>query len=422
MEILFLALLISINFFFALSEMAFISSKKIKINEANKKGNKNAKIILDFMEEPEKYLSSIQVGITLIGIISGALGGLTISDDLDYLLKNIKYISSYSKEISVFLTVTIITYFSIVIGELFPKTIALRNPEKIILFVIPIMNIFTKLFYPVVLFLSFSTRMFLRIFNFKSLNEKNENPIKEIVALTRLAVHNKKISKDQEKILFNTININKIKVHEIMIEKKDIKFLRSNMNMMDSLIESHIHHHTRYPLLDTNTNKVVGYINLKDIYSALQINPQFNTIKSISRDILYFKDSDKIIDIFPKLMKKFQHIAIVTNSKNEIVGMITLEDLIESIIGDIGDEYELLPEHIYKITETRFIIGGGIKLKKLKKELNLNIPNTDDSLSNWLLKLANNMITPEKLIKYENYEFTVRKIKKNIIYELILQI
>src|SRR4030042_4002874 len=184
------------------------------------------------------------------------------------------------------------------------------------------------------------------------------------------------------------------------------------MNMMDSLIESHIHHHTRYPLLDPNTNKVVGYINLKDIYSALQINPQCNTIKSISRDILYFKDSDKVIDIFPELMKKFQHIAIVTNSKNEIVGMITLEDLIESIIGDIGDEYELLPEHIYKITETRFIIGGGIKLKKLKKELDLNIPNTDESLSNWLLKLANNIITPEKTIKYENYEFIVRKIKK----------
>ncbi len=207
-----------------------------------------------------------------------------------------------------------------------------------------------------------------------------------------------------------------------MIHKKDIKFLRSNMNMMDSLIESHIHHHTRYPLLDPNTNKVAGYINLKDIYSALQINPQFNTIKSISRDILYFKDSDKIIDIFPKLMKKFQHIAIVTNSKNEIVGMITLEDLIESIIGDIGDEYELLPEHIYKITETRFIIGGGIKLKKLKKELNLNLPNTDESLSNWLLKLSNNIVTPEKIIKYESYEFIVRKIKKNIIYELILQV
>jgi len=422
MEIVIILILILINFFFALSEIAFISSKRLKILDKYQKGEKNSKIVLDFMNEPEKFLSSIQVGITLIGVISGAFGGLAIADDLNYLLKDIKIISPFSKELSIILAVGLITYFSIVAGELFPKTIALRNPEKIILLTIPIMNIFTKIFYPIVIFLSFSTRVLLKIFNIKNIDEKNENPIKEIVSLTRLAVMNKKINKDQEKILFNTININKLKLHEIMIEKKDIKFLKSNMNLMDALIEAHIHHHTRYPLLDDETNDVAGYINLKDIYSALQINPDFKTIKSISRDILYFKDSDKVIDVLPFFMKKSQHIGIIKNSENGIAGLITLEDIIESIIGDINDEYDLLPEYIFKITETRYIIGGGIKLAKLKKELDLDLPDSDEGLSGWLIKINGNPVNPEKIIKYKDYSFIVRKIKRDKIYELILQI
>ncbi len=421
MEFIIVTILILLNSFFALSEIAFISSKRIRIIESLKKGSKNAKITLKYMSEPEKFLSSIQVGITLIGIISGAVGGLAISDDLSYYLQKISLISNYSRELSIILTVGLITYLSIVIGELLPKNIALRNPENIILLVIPIMNVFTNIFYPVVLFLSFSTKVLLKIFRIENPDSKNENPIKEIVSLTKLAVMNKKINKDQEKILFNVININKIMLHEIMVEKKEIKFIDADLNLMDAMIEAHIHHHTRYPLLDKKTGEVAGYINLKDIYSALQINPQFNKIRSISRDIIYFRDTEKVIDIFPKLMKKFQHIAMVKNSKNEIAGLITMEDIVETIIGDIDDEYKLLPEYIYKITDTRFIIGGGAKIKKLKKELGLDLPNSDDILSTWLLKLINFSVTPEKRIKFGNYEFTVRKIKKNVIYETILQ-
>jgi putative hemolysin len=421
MEIIVIVVLILINCFFALSEITFISSRRMNILEQYKKGNKNAKIVLDFMNEPEKFLSSIQVGITFVGIISGAVGSLAIADDLNYFLKQITVISSFSKELSIVIVVGLVTYFSIVVGELFPKTLGLKNPEKIILFVIPVMSVFTKIFYPFVLFLSFSTRMLLKLVNVKYIDEKEDNPIKEIVSLTRLAVVNKKLNKDQEKILFNTININKIKLHEIMIGKEDIKFLNTKMSLMDAMIEAHIHHHTRYPLEDAETKEVVGYINLKDIFSALQINPNFDTIKSIARDVLYFRETDKVIDILPFLMKKAQHIGMVRDSNNKITGLITLEDIVESIIGDINDEYDLLPEFIYKITETRFIIGGGIKLSKLKKDLSLDIPDSDNELSDWLLKISGTNVTPEKIIKYNNYSFIVRKIKRDKINELILQ-
>jgi putative hemolysin len=420
MEILIIIVLILINFFFALSEAAFISSKKMRIHEECKKGKKNAKKVLDFMKEPEKFLSSVQVGITLIGVISGAFGGLAIAGDLNRLLEKIPPISQYSKDISIVVVVGLITYLSIVIGELFPKTIALRNPEKIILFVVPVMHVFAKMFYPVVIFLSFSTRMLLKAFNIKQLDDGKDNTIKDIVALTRLAVTNKKMNKDQEKILYNAINISKIKLHDIMIRRDNVKFLKTDMTLMDAMIESHIHHHTRYPLLDHVTDEVTGYINLKDIFSALQINPQFESIRSISRSILMFKESDKVIDVLPVLMKKAQHIAVVTNPENAMTGVITFEDIIESIIGDMNDEYDLLPEHIFRITESRFIVGGGVKMNKLRKDLDLDLPDIEDDISGWLIRTGG-QLTPEKRIKYGSYEFIVRKIRKDKINELILQ-
>jgi putative hemolysin len=154
-EIIVLFILILLNFFFALAEITFISSKKIKILDIYKKGDARAKLILSYMKEPEKYLSSIQVGITLIWIVSGAFWGLALSDDLSVFLQQFWLISAYSHQISIIIIVSIITYFSIVIGELLPKLLWLRNPEKIILFIIPVVNIFTKIFYPFVLLLSF---------------------------------------------------------------------------------------------------------------------------------------------------------------------------------------------------------------------------------------------------------------------------
>jgi putative hemolysin len=416
-----IAALISINFFFALSEVAFISSKRANIHEAQRRGSRRAKIILDFMKSPERFLSSVQVGMTLIAVVSGAFGGLTVSDDLHRVLRGVPLLAPFSRELSVIVAVGLITYFSIVVGELFPKTLAIRNPEKIILAVIPVMNLFTKIFYPIVLFLSFSTRLLLRIFGIKGAAERRENPIKEIVALTKYAVLNKKISKDQEKILFNAININKVMLHEIMIERKDIKFLRSDMTLTEAMIEAHVHHHTRYPLVDRQTNDILGYINLKDIYGALQINPAYESLRSIARDILYFRENDKVIDVLPQLMKQFQHIAMVKNAEGEVIGLVTLEDVIESIIGDINDEFDLLPEYIYKIAENRFIIGGGIKLKKLKRELGLDLPGTDELLSDWLVKTCHGVASPEKRLACGKYEFIVRKIKKGKINELILQ-
>jgi putative hemolysin len=339
-EIIVLFILILLNFFFALAEITFISSKKIKILDLYKKGDTRAKLVLSYMKEPEKYLSSIQVWITLIWIISGAFWWLALSDNLSSFLQQFPFIGIYSHQISIIIIVSIITYFSIVIGELLPKLLWLRNPEKIILFIIPVVNIFTKIFYPFVLLLSFSIKTLFKIIKFKKDSNVVDDPIREIVLLTQTALNNNKLNKRQSEMLFNAINLSKISVGEIILKKEQIIFINNNMNINEIISLIKQHRHTRYPLIDTHYN-VLWYINIKDLLFSLKDNNEKFDIHTFVRDVLFYKETEKIINILPQLLENSQHIAMVKNSDGEFIGMITLENIIESIVWEINDEYDM---------------------------------------------------------------------------------
>lgn len=290
------------------------------------------------MKEPEKYLSSIQVWITVIWIISWMFGGLALSDDLTIFLEQFTILWKYANDIAIIIILWLITYFSIVIWELFPKSVWLRNPEKIILNIIPIVNVFTKIFYPIVLLLSFSTNILLKVFQLNQESEKPEDPIREIILLTKLAVNNNRLSKHQADMLFNSINIDKLSVEKIMTKKDDINCLRTSMSMEEIIVHTQNSLHTRYPLLENED--IIWYIHVKDLYYTSK-HPNVS-IKDLARKILFFKDSDRVIAIFPQLLKRSQHMAMVKDADNNVVGMITLENILESIVWDINDEYDMV--------------------------------------------------------------------------------
>ncbi len=167
MEILILILLTLLNSFFSLSEIALVSVKKSRMQQLASKGSSRAQTVLDLLDNPENFLSSVQVGITLIGIISGAYGGATLTDDMEGVLSQLGFLGSYTHTISLILVIGSITYFSIVIGELVPKTLAMSNAESIALVAVPIIKYFTYATYPFVKLLSFSTKFILRLFGAK---------------------------------------------------------------------------------------------------------------------------------------------------------------------------------------------------------------------------------------------------------------
>jgi putative hemolysin len=421
-EFLVIFLLIAINGFFALSEIAFVSSRREIIEAENERGSRSARLVLRMMNEPDRFLSSIQVGITIIGVISGAYGGVAIADNLSRLVMTLGIPASIAYKLSLFLVVSIITYFSIVLGELVPKTIGLKSPEKVILAVMPAVNIFSMVTHPVVSFLSFSTRIVLRLFHVKqSKIDNSDDPLKEILGIARAAAIKNKISNEQEGIIANTARLRSTKVNQIMVKRIDMKFLTTTMSLADALVASHVHHHTRFPLIEPVSGSIPGYINFKDIVNTLRLNPANPSLLGICRPVASFKETDTVNLVLRKLITTHQHIALVRDATDKVTGMITMEDILETIVGSIQDEYDVLPAHCYEISPGRFVTGGGATLKKLRTQLGEALPDDDRTIDLWIRERLGANLKVESSYCSGGLTFIIRKVSRSHVYELIIE-
>ena len=158
--------------------------------------------------------------------------------------------------------------------------------------------------------------------------------------------------------------INDKKVFEIMVEMKDVKSLYSAQSIAEAMIESHIHHHTRYPLFDEDKKEIIGYVNFKDIMNALKISSGKPTLKAIARPIYSVLKDEMVRELLPKLIKNHQHISLVKDGE-KVVGIITLENLLETVVGKIEDEYDVAPNIFYAISDDRWLVGGGVVMKQI---------------------------------------------------------
>jgi putative hemolysin len=422
MELVIVLILIAINGFFALSEIGFVSSRREFIEGERDKGSRNAALVLRMMDEPDRFLSSIQVGITLIGVISGAYGGIAIADHISKLFVAFGLQMEYAHNLSLVLIVGIITYLSIVVGELVPKSIALKNPEKVILTVIPIINTFSLFTHPIVSFLSWSTKTILRILRIKATGiDESDDPVREILGIAKSAAVKNKISREQEGIIMRATRLKSTKLGQIMVKRSDMRYLSSETSLPDALVESHIHHHTRFPLLDVASGEMIGYINFKDIVNTLRINPENPTLKGICRPMVSFKDSDTINSVLRRLITTHQHIALVRDAENKVVGMITMEDILETIVGDIQDEYDIIPNHFYEISPNRYVVGGGVTLRKLHASIGSALPDDDRTIDLWIREHLGSNIKVEMKMNYDRFCFIVRKVSRSHIYEVIIE-
>ena len=422
MEILVIFVLIAVNAFFALSEIAFVSSRREVIDAEKERGSRKAILVLRMMDSPDRFLSSIQVGITLVGIVSGVYGGVAIADDVSKLISKTGLSLEITFDISLFLVVGMITYLSIVLGELVPKTIGLKSPEKVILSVIPIVNTFSIITHPVISFLSWSTKIILRILGMKPTGiDSSDDPLREILGIAKAAAIKNMISREQEGIIANTARLRLTMLNQIMVRRADMKCLTTAMSLEESLIASHVHHHTRYPLIEIITNEICGYINFKDIVNSLRLNPSNPTLQGISRPIVSFKETDTVNWVLRKLISSHQHIALVRNAENRVSGMISMEDILETIVGSIQDEYDILPTHFYEISPHRFVAGGGISLFKLHAILGNDIPESERSLDLWIRENLGGNLKVESLLHHNGLLFIVRKVSRSHIYEVIIE-
>lgn len=421
MEVIIIFLLVLLNGVFALAEIAFVTASPHKLREMSAQ-SKAARYVLNLRRNPEKFLSTIQVSITLIGIIAGAFSGLVLAVDLSPWLARIPLLAPYAYQISLVLLVLCVTYFSIVFGELIPKAFALRHPERSIIRLIGIVRVISVLLFPFVALLSGSVRLFFRLIGLRTrTEEKDADLIRQILSATRIALVEHKIELEQEQIIKNAVLINQIRIREIMIPKRDVKCLSADMSLMDALLEAHAHQHTRYPLFDRRLNQTLGYINFKDIINVLRFNPKNPSLMSICRPLLRLAEDDFIISALKAMTKNFQHIALIVNAQDEERGIVTLEDILEMLVGDISDEYDILPKYIYRIAENRYIAGGSLTVAELR-QLGLEaLPESEKSLNEWLAGHLRGVVKVNARIRVADISFIVKKLRRKHIFEVIIE-
>lgn len=407
MEVAVIIALIFLNGFLAMAEIAIVTSRKARLEEKAKQGSKNAKLALRLSLEPEKFLSAIQVGITLIGIVSGVYGGVALTEDLVPYVEQISFLKPIAQETAYFVIVGLITYFSLVIGELVPKTIALNNAENIAILFAQALNILTKIAYPVIQLLAVSTKIFIKLFRIK----ENANPPvteEELKMLIEQGASFGSIEKKESELLKRIFKFGDRKANAIMTQRNDVAWIDINDTIENIKKKVFENDYSLYPVFDNSLDNVLGVIIAKDFYK--QIN-DLSEIKSLIKEPLYVVDTFSAYRILEILKEQKNYNALVIDEYGVFQGIITLRDIVENIIGDITKRDEVKKDNIIRRADGSFLVDGDTLLDDLVETITLEFPERDENY----ITLAGFIVHTIKKIPNTGEKFTIG----NYCYEIV---
>ena len=385
-QLVILAILIFLNAFFAASEIAFISLNDAKVQKQAREGNKKAKKKKKMLKAPSKFLATIQIGITLAGFLSSAFASDAFADILAPALNNIMPFLSVEvwKGISIIVITIILSFFTLIFGELVPKRIGMKNSEKVAFFSIGIIRTISILAAPFVKFLTIVTNAISKIFGVGE-NEEQTVTEEEIKMMIDQGKEKGTIEEGEKELLNNVFEFNDITVSEIMTHRKDIFAVDKNMSQEELLdeISQEEYRYSRIPVYDETIDEIEGIIYVKDILK--NIKKKTFKIKNIMKEA-YFVPQNKMIDeLFREMQKNKIQMAIVLDEYGGTSGLITMEDILEELVGDIYDEYDEIEEEYQKIDDNTYIISGSMPIYDVNKLLKVKIPEGDyDTLSGYL--------------------------------------
>ena len=386
-QIIVLAILILINAFFAATEIAFISLNDAKIEKQAKEGNKKAKQIKKMLREPSKFLATIQIGITLAGFLSSAFAADAFADDLAPMLQNLMPLGLAAwRNISIILITIILSYFSLIFGELVPKRLAMRNSEKIAFGTIGIIRAISIITAPFVKLLTASTNGVSKLFGISGTDEETVTE-EEIRMMVDVGEEKGSIKEEEKELINNVFEFNDKVVSEIMIHRKDIYAIDINSDIDNILKELDEYKYSRIPVYEENIDNIVGMLFIKDLLANVKKKEKVK-ISKIIREPYFVSENKPIDELFRELQKNKHQLAIVLDEYGGTAGLVTMEDIIEELVGNIFDEYDEEEKEFEKIDDNTFLISGSVSIHDLRKILGVEIPEGEyDTLSGYLIEL-----------------------------------
>lgn len=378
LEILLISIFILINGFFAASEIAVVTSRRSRIKQLMEEGSKNAIVLNKLKETPGRFLATIQIGVTLAGAIASAVGGAAAVKVIKPLLKDvpIPIISASSEVISIGIVVVIIAYFSLIFGELIPKSLALSNPEKLGLITAPIIDKFSKFATVFVRILTMSTNIILKPFGKKAFTQREYISEEEVKLLLEEGRQQGVFESEEKKLIHSVFEFTDTFVKEVMIPSPQMVTVGINKSVdeVKSIISEE--KFSRYPVIGKDINDIRGFLYAKDFFNILSSTGKVD-IRKIIKPPIYTPETMKISILLREMQKKRVHIAIAIDEYGAVSGLVTLEDLIEEIVGEIRDEYDT-ESPVIQLGDGSMIIDASISIRDLGEDYSIDIPESPE--------------------------------------------
>ncbi|NFI56923.1 HlyC/CorC family transporter [Clostridium botulinum] len=419
-QIILIVILTLVNAFFASAEMAIVSLNKNKIKLLEEEGNKKAIILLKLMEEPTKFLSTIQVGITLAGFFNSASAATGISQDLARYLSGLNV--PYSNKIALIIVTVIISYITLVFGELFPKRIALKKSEAIAMFSVrPILYV-SKITAPFIKLLSASTNILVSLAGLdkEGLDEKVSK--EEIKSLVEVGQEHGVINETEKEMINSIFEFDDKLADEVMTPRTEVYLINIDKPLEEYLDELLEEKYSRVPVYEEDIDNIIGILYMKDfILEARKHEFENVNIREILHSPYFVPETKNIDDLFNELKSYKKHMAILIDEYGGFSGIVTIEDLVEEVMGNIDDEYDEEECFIQKIDSNTFIVNGLMPIDDLNDYLHIQLVSDEcDTISGFLInimgKIPNNI--EEKVIEYENIIFKIESIKEKRIEKI----
>lgn len=377
LQILFLFILIGLNAFFAASEIAIISLNDKKIKKMAEEGHKKAILLENLMSEPSRFLATIQVGITLAGFLASAFAAESFADRLTGAVKmsGLPVDESIIKLIAVILITVILAYFQLVLGELVPKRVAMQKPEAISMFAINPLSFLSSFTRPFVKFLTLSTNFVIRLFGGNPDADEERITEEEIRMMVDVGQEKGVIQGTEKEMINNIFEFDNTSVSEIMTHRTNIVAvpLDSDLEHVMEIIKAE--KYTRIPVYEDTIDNIVGILHVKDMFGYVnQAAVENFNIKELLRLPYFIPQSKKTDELFKELQKNKTHMAIVIDEYGGTAGIVTIEDLLEEIVGNIFDEYDEEEKEIEILDENTFVINGTVSLDIVKDHIEIELP------------------------------------------------
>jgi putative hemolysin len=435
LNLIIMGVMVIFNGIFAGYEIALAAVTIARLQILIRESRRGAKAALYMKENMEASLAAVQVAITLFGALAAAIGGVEASEGIKPFLLQLGFSSTAATILSLGCVVIPLTILTIMFGELVPKVFALRNKEWVCLLLSPMMRWFCFSAWPVVWFFETGVR------NLIAWGESRWRPqiyhdvkreaieLQELRAYAAYARASRVIGEREERIILGAARLSSLTVREIMLPAEHICMLNIHSSLGDNLVTAHLEMHTRFPVTEKagDPQAIIGYVNFKDLVALMRLSaPHDASLQAILRPTPSLNADMAVTACIERMIHEHTHIALVRNASNTVVGLVTLEDIIEELVGDIQDEYDRLPIHAIP-SGWAWVVGGGLLISRFKELTNIDLTADPPAklpeegglrtISDWIVGHCPETVRGGDIIERGNLRIVVRKVRRHKVLE-----